>query len=277
VGLSDGYYKSFFQEKHLIDVVPGKIVPTWRNGRSGVDRISKRLDRFLISEDFLSGVDIYRSWVEYPFISDHAPILLQLEMPPKFKAYPFKLNPQWLLDQEFELMVQALWNEPKYLGEEGKQKMLLIWKLKDLKDKTKHWQKLRYQQASAHLKGLEKDISSLLQDTLVGDITLENESLLKSLEQERNRLINENEERWRQRSRAIWIRSGDQNTIFFHNFANFRHNKKYIWEIMDDEGHIHTGQKNIKAEAINYFKQFFKENTVSSISNKSRWRRNSLV
>jgi hypothetical protein len=35
VGHSDGYYagfyKAFFQEKHLIDLIPDKLVPTWRN------------------------------------------------------------------------------------------------------------------------------------------------------------------------------------------------------------------------------------------------------
>jgi hypothetical protein len=96
------------------------------------------LDRFLIAKDYILRVGIYRSWVEYPFISDHAPILLQLEVPPNFKAYPFKLNPQWLLDNDFDMMVQALWNEPKYIGEETKQKRLM-WKLKDLKDKTNQW------------------------------------------------------------------------------------------------------------------------------------------
>jgi hypothetical protein len=108
-----------------------------------VDRISKRLDRFLIAEELLLGIGVYRSWVEYPFISDHAPILIQLEMPPRYKVFPFKFNPQWLKDQDFHLLVQTLWNESKYLEEEDKQKRLL-WKLKDLKDKTKSWQKLRY-------------------------------------------------------------------------------------------------------------------------------------
>jgi hypothetical protein len=94
--------------------------------------------------------------------------------------------------------------------------------------------------------------------------------LLKSLEQERNRLINESEELWRQRSRAIWIRSGDQNTKFFHNFTNFRRNNKYIWEIMDDEGHIHTGQKNIKAEAIKHLNIFSRSNDDPSTPEQVR-------
>lgn len=78
-------------------------------------------------------------------------------------------------------MVQELWNNPKYLEEDGKQKRL-IWKLKDLKDNTKQWQKQCYQDANAHLRGLENDINSLLQNTLDGVITQEDETLLNIIE-----------------------------------------------------------------------------------------------
>jgi hypothetical protein len=263
------FFKTFFQNNNLIDIVPGKVVPTWRNGRSGADLIAKRLDRFFISEEFLSVVGIYRSWVEYPFISDHALILLQLELPPLYKAYPFKLNPQWILEQGFIVMVQNLWNDPKYLGEDGKQK-ILVWKLKDLKACTKQWQKICNLKANSHLRNLENDIKSLIQNSLDGSSSPEEESLLKNLEQERNRLINESEELWRQRSRAIWIHSGDQNTKFFHNFANFRRNRKFVWEIMDEEGHLHNGQKNIKEEAVKHFKNFFKEQVAPSTNDQVR-------
>jgi len=74
------------------------VVSTWRNGHSGNDSIVERLDMFLISEELLTSVGIYRSWVKYPFVSDHALVLLQLEISPLFKAYPFKLNSQWMLD-----------------------------------------------------------------------------------------------------------------------------------------------------------------------------------
>jgi hypothetical protein len=61
----EGFYKVLFQNKNLIDIEPAKVVPTWRNGRSGTNAIWKRLDRFLVSEGLLSSVDLYRSWVEY--------------------------------------------------------------------------------------------------------------------------------------------------------------------------------------------------------------------
>jgi exonuclease III len=75
-GSMAGYFKVLFQSKNLIDIQPDKLVPTWRNGRTGTQAITKRLDRCYISEDLLTSVGIYRSWVEYPFISDHAPVLL---------------------------------------------------------------------------------------------------------------------------------------------------------------------------------------------------------
>ena len=92
LGPQAGFFRALFQAHKLIDVHPDKIVPTWRNGRLGTDSIAKRLDKFLVSEDILLSVGLYRSWVEYPFVLDHAHVILQLENTPLFKAYPFKFN-----------------------------------------------------------------------------------------------------------------------------------------------------------------------------------------
>jgi hypothetical protein len=96
-------------------------------------------------------------------------------------------------------------------------------------------------------------------------LTREKETELKEKELKRNNLLKEKEELWCQRSRAIWIKSGDQNTKKNHNFANFRRNRKFIWEITDELGQIQTGQKNIMDTATNYFKNFFKETNEISI------------
>jgi hypothetical protein len=264
------FLKPFSKTKNLLISSPGKVVPTWRNGRSGSDAIWKRLDRFLVSEDLLSSVGLYRSWVEYPFVSDHAPVLLQLEISPLFKAYPFKFNSQWLLDQNFSDLVHKLWTDPKFIGESGKQKRI-VWKLKELKSKTKQWAKLRT--IKRKLISIEaRRRYNKHSPTLFGRFKILTEDLfLKNLEQSRNKYLKEKEELWRQRSRAIWIKSGDQNTKFFHNFANFRRNHKFVWEIRDELGILHSGQEDLKAEATKYFNFFFKEQDPPPTVIRSKW------
>jgi len=61
-------------EHHLIDLVPVEIVSTWRNSRSGRDSISNRPDRVIVLEILLTDVGRFRSWVDLPFVSDHAPV-----------------------------------------------------------------------------------------------------------------------------------------------------------------------------------------------------------
>jgi hypothetical protein len=75
----------------------------------------------------------------------------------------------------------------------------------------------------------------------------------------------EEEECWRLKSRATWIKSGDKNTKYFHSFASHRRNKKYLWEIKDDEGQVHLGQEAIKREAKRHFSSFYKASDQNTI------------
>jgi hypothetical protein len=53
-GPTEDFYRDLFTSKKLIDVKPTKLVPTWRNDRSGQDAIARRLDRCLVYEGILS-------------------------------------------------------------------------------------------------------------------------------------------------------------------------------------------------------------------------------
>jgi hypothetical protein len=65
------------------------------------------------------------------------------------------------------------------------------------------------------LETLEEDLATLyLQKSQVVD-SQEIDFRLKLLEAEQKKLLLAEEERWRQKSRAIWIQSGDKNTNFF--------------------------------------------------------------
>jgi len=51
----------------------------------------------------------YRSWVELPFILDHALVVLQLDYGYNLVAYPFKFNPEFLQEESFYDLVWAYW------------------------------------------------------------------------------------------------------------------------------------------------------------------------
>jgi exonuclease III len=103
------FFSHLVQNEGLVDVEPIKILLTWRNGRKGQDYIAKRLDRFLIYEKLVSLGIRYRSWICNDKISDHMPIMLQLDFGSDIVRYPFKFNVVWLEDQDFVSMVRTSW------------------------------------------------------------------------------------------------------------------------------------------------------------------------
>ena len=62
----------------LVDLVLTVILSTWSNRRVGCENICKRLDRSLISVDFLECNLHLRQWIGCGGDSDHQPVFLQL-------------------------------------------------------------------------------------------------------------------------------------------------------------------------------------------------------
>jgi hypothetical protein len=91
------------------------------------------------------------------------------------------------------------------------------------------------------------------------------DNILKILETERNQILLAEEILWRQWSRATWIKSGDQNSKFFHHYASSSRNKKHIWEIKDETGQVHSGQEALKLAATKHFKYFYGASDHTSI------------
>jgi hypothetical protein len=61
------------------------------------------------------------------------------------------------------------------------------------------------------------------------------------------------------KSRALWIASGDKNMRFFHRYASHHRNKKFLWEIEDEDGSIHKTQEGMKKVAYNHYNSFYRD------------------
>jgi hypothetical protein len=200
----------------------------------------------------------YRTWVEYPYLSDHAPVLLQLGIGMPTVAHPFKFNPAWLREDSFVTMVREVWTDSQLQQVVGVQRRL-VGKLLHLKNRVKLWSKEKCLQDKIELENLEVELAAHYNQKNQGIYNADSDQRLMFLESERKKIMLDEEERWRQKSRAIWIKSGDKNTKFFHRFASYRRNKKHIWEIKDEVGLVHTGQEALKDEATFFFNSFFQD------------------
>ncbi|XP_039123300.1 uncharacterized protein LOC120259908 [Dioscorea cayenensis subsp. rotundata] len=131
-------------------------------------------------------------------------------------------------------MVQQWWTEttPKGCGA-----FIVYKKLAGVRTHLRQWAKFSF--GSIKLKKL-----ALMQEMEVLDIAKESRSLtLGEIQKEIDLSFNLEEIRrqeeiyWRQRSRAQWIKEGDENTKFFHAVANGRKNRNFI------PGIIHGGSR----------------------------------
>jgi hypothetical protein len=260
----EGFFRNLFDKNHLVDVQPAELVPTWRNGRLGAHGIQKRLDRVYVSEALMVESTRYRSWVVHPFFSDHAPVFFQLEFGNYSVAYPFKFNPAILNEVSFGQIVRAEWSTVLSPGVVSAQRRLAM-KLHNLKIKLKIWMTEKKRSEKQALNSLEEQITGLTKKSWESELSSEGGGRLKLLESERNKMIMEEEARWRLKSRALWIQCGDNNSKYFHHFTSYRRNKKYLWEIQDDQGHFHQGQDALKKEAKRFFSSFYQEEDENKI------------
>lgn len=97
------------ERSNLVDVIPLKHGATWRNKRSGLSCVSKRLDHFLLAEALASRLHKYRFWIEASYIYDHHVIGLQIDEFSSKVQRPFKLNNTWLQEPDFCLMARNVW------------------------------------------------------------------------------------------------------------------------------------------------------------------------
>ena len=63
---------------------------------------------------------------------------------------------------------------------------------------------------------------------------------------------------WRQKSRMLWIKEGDNNTKFFHKMANSRKRFNHLSFLEVDEV-IYEEESEMVAQVVNFYKNLYQE------------------
>lgn len=211
----------------------------------------------LDKEDMVAHIPFFRHWVGSAGDADNFPFFLKLKGPNRKPGSPFKFNSSWLKDMSYNKLVHEIWSSHNgYLGLSLAQSFME--KLKKLKQSMISWAKEKSLRDEAILKFVEIDLEAL--ESLEGDgyEMEEKKRRIKAMEGERYRILKDNEEKWRLKSRDIWLEAGDENSKFFQNYAKGRKNTNTIWELKNDEEVSASSFNDLSIMGVSHFKTLFK-------------------
>ena len=80
---------------------------------------------------------------------------------------------------------------------------------------------------------------------------------IQALKKEIDECLIREEVMWNQRSRAIWLKSGDKNTKFFHATTTQRQRKNRIDGLRGSDGRWHEEQEEIEQMILDYFAEVY--------------------
>lgn len=157
-------------------------------------------------------------------VSDHCPLLLATDGP-KGGTAPFRFENMWFQHKSFKESILSWWNQPQTKGWAAfrLQKTLLF-----IKEKLKIWNREVFGSLAQQKEILSQQIDHLDHKESDSGLTEEELGLRKKLKEEIQDIANKEEISWKQKSRINWLKHGDNNTSFFHKFANGRKARNFI-------------------------------------------------
>ncbi|MCH79641.1 LINE-1 reverse transcriptase like, partial [Trifolium medium] len=177
-----------------------------------------RIDRVMVSTDWLHCWGQSFLWVLPRDVSDHCPLLLKRnghDWGPK----PFRFNNVWLEHKDFSKMVDEVWRGLNVVGWMG---VILKEKLKGLKVHLKAWHKQEFGGGDERIAVLIEDIKDLdVRGELVG-LSDQEVNLRKVMFHDLWKRLRSKDMAIYQSSRSKWLSQGDANSKFFHQCVAFR-------------------------------------------------------
>ncbi|XP_019430585.1 PREDICTED: uncharacterized protein LOC109337945 [Lupinus angustifolius] len=211
-----------------------------------------RLDRFLLSPDWLNAWPNSTQWAINREFSDHCPVILRYKKLEK-GPIPFKFNNCWLHHPSFAAVVSNSWANSDVVG---KWAFIIKEKLKHLKKDIKVWNKECFGCLDPKLGVLVSDIQAI---DLIGEATALDANQIadrKTLQAEWWKTTSLKDSLLRQKSRSKWLKEGDANTSYFHACINNKRRRNNIMGLWIDGTWCEEGNL-IRRGVLDYFKSLF--------------------
>ena len=141
----------------------------------------------------------------------------------------------------------------------GTPSYVLARKLKALKWDLKAWNRREFGDLNFNKNRLMTELLALDIKEGVQGLTHEEQNSRESLKAELIRLAHLSKISWRQKSRVLWLKEGDNNTKFFHKMANSHRRRNYM-ENLEVDGIVYEEPQDIRDQALHFYELLYQEN-----------------
>nr|CAN71342.1 hypothetical protein VITISV_002439 [Vitis vinifera] len=255
-------FSGFIDEFELVDPPLGGGAFTWSAGEGG--SLKARLDRFLFSGDWEELVSGAMQMLLPRPVFDHCPILLDCGGMRTGKN-PFRFENMWLKVEGFMDKMKEWWLSYNY---RGKPSFVLAKKLQALKYDLKKWNKETIGNVSVRKDATLEELNYWDSLERLGSLSEEDRSSQQIARDEFSHCAILEEISWRQKSRALWLKEGDNNTKFFYRMTNARRRRNFI-NSLTVRGVWLVKEEELKEGIGSYFKSLFEEPQVRRLDVES--------
>lgn len=216
----------------------------------------ERLDRILVNVTILSTYSATYTFIHPLTASDHYPTSRVLETRFPLGPLPFKYSPLWNENVAAKELIQHTWHQniegsPGYIWES---------KIKRVKYTLKDWAKICYKEPEKEKRETKAKLKNLHSTIEKRRFQQEDKSHEDKLYGQIYHINREEEQKWRIKSRQLWLKGGDKNTTFFHKQTTVQKIKNIITSIIDSEGNQQTNQGAIKQATSNHYRELLIKN-----------------
>nr|GEX59921.1 putative RNA-directed DNA polymerase, eukaryota, reverse transcriptase zinc-binding domain protein [Tanacetum cinerariifolium] len=245
-------FNSFMSNAGLVEIQLEGFSFTWSHPSAA--KMSK-LDRFLVSEGFLSLFPHISTLCLDKNLSDHRPILLH-ELVTDYGATPFRLYHSWFYFHGFDDMVRSTWNS--FVLEDSNGMVRFKKKLQMMKKEIRSWVADHKRKQTGRLIDIQDKLSNidhtLDQGGASDEILLSRMELMKQMLDIKSIVAREQI----QKAKIQWAIEGDENSKFFHGVVNRKRVQLSVKDVMIDGEWVDEPDR-VKEEFRSHFANRFQD------------------